>query len=85
MTSKQKPAVEWKKRITLEYKRLLQAKRLKRTVAVKVAWSTNLKKLNGLYDRIFVYIIDESINMKLFDDRTKNWIKTEDEKDLITF
>lgn len=47
MASKQKPAVEWKKRISQEYKRLLQVKRLKRTVAVKVAWSTNLKKLHG--------------------------------------
>lgn len=47
MASKQKPAVEWKKRISQEYKRLLQVKRLKRTVAVKVAWSTNLKKLQG--------------------------------------
>lgn len=46
MSAKQK---EWKKRVKLEYNRLVNAKRHRRTDDVKVAWENNLKKVEGLY------------------------------------
>lgn len=51
MSSKQK-FTEWKKRACVEYKRLVQFKRIKRTHEVKLSWNSNLSKINGILGSI---------------------------------
>ncbi len=47
MSSKKNNPKEWKRRVRIEYERLLQNKKHKKADDVKDAWRNNLKKLNG--------------------------------------